>query len=181
MTLPRDDALVWMDMEMTGLDPSSCVILEVAAVVTDADLAPLHPGIDLPLAQPDHVLDTMNEWCREQHAASGLVDRVRSAGLPLPEAGNQLLDYLRRFCIEDSAPLCGNTIWQDRRFLMAYMPAVDRFLHYRVIDVSSIKELVRRWYPANHHFPPKRGSHRALDDIYESIEELRFYRSHVFR
>jgi oligoribonuclease len=181
MSHPRDDLLVWIDMEMTGLDPARCVILEVAAVVTDSQLAPVAQGLDLAIRPTEDDLARMEDWSREHHTQSGLIARVRAEGLPLRQAAGELLAYLRRFCMPGTAPLCGNSVWQDRRFLIAYMPDVNALLHYRIIDVSSIKELVHRWYGEEQHFPAKNNSHRALDDIHESIAELCYYRDHVFR
>jgi oligoribonuclease len=181
MSYPRDDLLVWMDLEMTGLDPARCVILEVAAVVTDSELAPVAPGLDLAVRPTEDDLARMEDWSREHHTESGLIERVRVEGLPLRQAADELLAYLRRLCMPGTAPLCGNSVWQDRRFLIAYMPDVNALLHYRIIDVSSVKELVRRWYGEELHFPAKNNSHRALGDIHESIAELRYYRDHVFR
>jgi len=167
-------------MEMTGLDPGFCYILEVGALVTTGELEPLSDGLSLAIKQPESVLRSMDPWCVRQHTKSGLLDRVREDGVTLEEAEKSLLKLIRSFCYKKRSPLCGNSICQDRRFLIKHMPGVDGHLHYRNIDVSSIKELVRRWYPKESHFPEKKHSHRVLDDIYESIAELEYYRKHFF-
>jgi oligoribonuclease len=169
-----------MDLEMSGLDPETCTILEIATIITDADLEVLAEGPDIVVHHPDEVLDAMDAWCTKHHAQSGLTDQVRASTIDLAEAERQTLAFLEQHTKADTSPLCGNSIWQDRRFIIRYMPDVDAFLHYRLIDVSSIKELSRRWYPGL-KLPPKAESHRALDDIRESIAELRFYREHLFK
>jgi oligoribonuclease len=165
---------------MTGLEPETCVILEVGALVTTAELEPVSEGLCLPIAHPEEVLRSMDPWCLRQHAKSGLLDRVRQSGVRPQEAEERLLRFIRRFCYKKKSPLCGNSICQDRRFLIKYMPRVEEHLHYRNIDVSSFKELVQRWYPRELHFPEKKHVHLALDDIHESIAELRYYRRHFF-
>ena len=172
--------LVWIDLEMTGLDPETCVIVEIATIVTDADLAVLEEGPPLVIHQPETELVRMNEVVRQMHTRSGLIDRIRSSTLPLADAEAQTVAFVKRHCREGRSPLCGNSIWQDRRFVERYMPTLAAYLHYRVVDVSTIKELVRRWYPPSYAPPKKAEAHRALDDIRESIEELRWYREHVF-
>lgn len=182
MALPMSapPPLIWIDMEMSGLDPESCRILEIASVVTGSDLEVLAEGPDLVVHQPDEVLDAMDEWCTIHHGKSGLTAAVRASTISLEEAEGRTLEFLSEHTRPGVSPLCGNSVWQDRRFIARYMPALERFMHYRIVDVSSIKELVRRWYPKL--VPPtKRESHRALDDIRESIAELKFYREHVFR
>ena len=179
--MQRDDHLVWMDLEMSGLDPDRDTILEVASLITDGDLRVVAEGPVLAVHQPDAVLDAMDEWNRSHHGASGLSARVRAATLSMGDAEAQTLAFVRQYCPQRSSPLCGNSIHQDRRFLARYMPHLDAYLHYRNIDVSTVKELVRRWYPAGPTPPEKRHAHLALDDIRESIAELRFYRAHVFR
>jgi oligoribonuclease len=176
------DRLVWIDCEMTGLDASSDVLLEVACLVTDSDLNIVGEGIDLVLAAPDELLDAMVPVVHEMHAASGLTEAVRASTLTVEDAERQVLDHLRALAPDSRrAPLCGNSIATDRSFLARYMPKLDGHLHYRMIDVSSVKELARRWYPrAYYSAPVKRGGHRALADIRESIEELRYYRKAVF-
>ena len=174
--------LLWIDLEMTGLDYNHDVILEIATIVTDSNLTMLHEGLSLVIHQPDSVLMNMNDWCKEHHEKSGLVDDVRNSFLSLAEAQDQTREYIARWCDPQTAPLCGNTVFQDRSFLRRYMPLVDGFLHYRIVDVSSIKEVVRRWYAGNPaaHFP-KQDRHRAFTDINESIQELQHYRNHFFK
>ncbi len=179
--MQRADHLVWMDLEMSGLDPERDTILEIASLITDGDLQVVAEGPVLALHQPDAVLEAMDEWNRTHHGASGLVARVRASALSMAEAEALALDFIARHCPERTSPLCGNSIHQDRRFLSRYMPRLDAYLHYRNIDVSTLKELVRRWYPGGPAPPEKRHAHLALDDIRESIEELRFYRAHYFR
>lgn len=172
--------LVWMDLEMTGLDPESDTILEIATVITDADLNVLAEGPNLAIHHPEPVLDEMSDWCKEHHGASGLSDRVRRSNIDMAAAEAETLAFIRRYVPDRTSPLCGNSIHQDRRFLVRYMPSLEAALHYRNVDVSTIKELARRWYPA---LPPvaKQASHLALDDIRESIAELRSYRERLFR
>ena len=172
--------LVWMDLEMSGLDPDEATILEIAVLITDADLNLVAEGPESVIHHPDAVLDSMDDWNREHHKASGLTARVKASDVSLAEAEARVLEFVARHCAERQSPLCGNSIWQDRRFLIRYMPRLEAYLHYRIIDVSSIKELCRRWYPAL-EIPAKKEAHRALGDILESIEELRFYRAAIFR
>ena len=174
------DNLVWMDMEMTGLDPESFHILEIGALITNANLEPLSEALCFAVKQPEHVLQSMDPWCAQQHTKSGLLERVRDKGITLQETEQAVLKLIRRFCFKRKSPLCGNSICQDRRFLIKYLPKVDAYLHYRNVDVSSIKELVNRWYPEEVHFRRKKRTHRALNDIYESIEELEYYQTHIF-
>ena len=171
--------LVWIDLEMSGLEPAEDVILEIATIVTRPDLSPVAEGPSLVIDQPDEVLEAMDEWNTRHHGESGLTDRVRQSNITLEEAEEQTLEFLRDYVAPQSAPLCGNSITQDRRFLYRYMPKLSEFLHYSNIDVSSIKELVKRWYDGLEP-PEKETRHRALDDIRESIDELRFYRNEVF-
>ncbi len=172
--------LVWIDLEMSGLDPDTCEILEIATLVTDGQLELLAEGPDIVIHQPDPVLDRMDAWCTRQHGHSGLTAQVRASTTSLAEAEARTLEFLRAHCSPGKSPLCGNSIGHDRRFIVRYMPALAEFLHYRSVDVSSVKELARRWYPdlPTH---PKGETHRALDDIRESINELRHYRKHIFR
>ncbi|MGE3619056.1 MAG: oligoribonuclease [Acidimicrobiia bacterium] len=175
--------LVWMDLEMTGLDPSRDVIVEMATIVTDDDLAVVAEGPDLVVAQPAAALDGMVDVVHEMHTASGLLPLIRSSTTTLEEAGRLTLEFIRAHVPEPrTVPLCGNSIGTDRRFLAAYLPEIEEHLHYRSVDVSTLKELVKRWYPGLIEGVPKKATaHRALDDIRESIEELRWYRAHVFR
>ena len=174
--------LVWMDLEMTGLDHTNDLIVEIATVVTDDDLEVVAEGPDIVVHQPDEVLATMDPFVVEMHTRSGLLPAIKASTTTLEEAGAQTLAFIRQHVPEPrTVPLCGNSIGTDRRFLAAYLPEIEDYLHYRSIDVSSIKELVRRWYPRIRQArPQKLGAHRALDDIRDSIEELRYYRRRVF-
>ena len=176
------DRLVWVDLEMTGLDPATEVIIEIAVLVTDAELNPLDEGIDLVIAAPAEKLDAMGPVVRDMHARSGLTLAVKAATTTLAEAEAAALAFVKKHVpAQHTAPLCGSSIATDRSFLAAYMPELDSWLHYRMVDVSSIKELCRRWYPAVYSgMPGKGGGHRALADILESIEELRYYRRTIF-
>lgn len=174
--------LVWMDLEMTGLDHTRDVIVEIATIVTDDELHVVAEGPDLVVHQPDDVLARMDPFVVEMHTRSGLLDAIRASTTTLEEAGDQTLAFIRQYVPEPrTVPLCGNSIGTDRRFLAQYLPAIENHLHYRSIDVSTIKELVRRWYPkVRQERPQKVGTHRALDDIRDSIDELRYYRERVF-
>jgi oligoribonuclease len=180
---PADGRLVWLDLEMTGLDVTRHVIVEVAALVTDAELEALDDGLDVVVHQPPAALAEMNDTVRTMHTSSGLLAAIESSSVSLAEAGEQVLAYVRQHIPEPgTAPLCGNSIGVDRRFLDRQLPELDAYLHYRSIDVSSLKELSRRWYPAVFkHRPGKRETHRALDDVRESIAELRYYRDTMLR
>ena len=175
------DRLVWIDCEMTGLDIVADALIEVAALVTDFDLNVLGDGIDIVIKPPAEALVQMDPYVRTMHERSGLLDEL-DAGLTLADAETQVLAYIKQHCADGSRPpLAGNTVATDRSFLNRDMGTLEAFLHYRIVDVSSIKELSRRWFPrAYFHAPAKRGNHRALADIQESIEELRFYREAVF-
>lgn len=175
------DRLVWIDCEMTGLDLARDALIEIACLVTDGDLTVLDEGIDLVIKPPAEALDHMLDVVREMHTASGLLDELAS-GVTLAEAQDQVLGYVRGHVPEPrKVPLCGNSIATDRSFIARDMPMLDAYLHYRMVDVSSIKELARRWYPRVYFAsPPKHGGHRALADIRESIQELRYYRDAVF-
>lgn len=176
-----NDRLVWIDCEMTGLDLGADALIEVAALVTDFDLNVLGEGVDLIIKPPAEALDQMNDFVRGMHESSGLLVELDS-GISMEDAEAQVLDYVRQHCPDGSRPpLAGNTVATDRAFLARDMPDLETFLHYRIVDVSSIKELSRRWFPrAYFQAPAKRGNHRALADIQESIEELRYYREAVF-
>ena len=167
-------------MEMTGLDVERHHVLEVAAVVTDGELRELDEGIDLIVHQPEAVLALMDEWCVKQHGQSGLTEAVRASRVGLEEAEALLLEYLRQHTSEGQSPLAGNSVSHDRRFLERWMPEVAQHLHYRTVDVSTVKELALRWYPELERFP-KGEAHRARGDILESIAELRYYREQLFR
>jgi len=177
----KSNNLVWVDLEMTGLDPKKCTILEIGAVITDGELNILAEGPYPAIHHSPKTLHGMEAWSRHHHGKSGLTEECRRSRISLRKAEAMILDFVKSHCRENSSPLCGNTVWQDRRFLVKYMPRLESYLHYRVIDVSSIKELVQRWYPADHKAPRrKRQTHRVRQDILESIEELRFYRQKVF-
>jgi oligoribonuclease len=176
-----NDRLVWIDCEMTGLSLEKDALIEVAALVTDFDLNVLGEGVDVVVKPPSEALDQMDDFVRNMHVSSGLLDLLDS-GVTLQEAEDQVLTYIRQHCAAGSRPpLAGNTVATDRSFLARDMPALESFLHYRNVDVSSIKELSRRWFPrAYFQSPAKSGNHRALADIQESIEELRYYRAAIF-
>ena len=178
--MSKHDRLVWLDLEMTGLDADDHVIIEIATIITDGDLNVLATGPSLVIHQPDEELDKMDDWCVKHHGESGLTKRVRDSDISNQQAERETLAFIKEHVTKGKAPLCGNSIWQDRRFLAKHMPELEAYLHYRIVDVSSIKELVRRWYPATMQASIKRASHRALDDIKESINELKYYREHIF-
>ncbi|MDX9719158.1 MAG: oligoribonuclease [Myxococcota bacterium] len=171
--------MVWMDLEMTGLDPERESIIEMATLVTEADLSLVAEGPSLVIHQDEALLARMDEWNTEHHTASGLLEKVRQSTVQTRDAELATLDFLSQHVDLGKAPLCGNSIWQDRRFLCREMAELNAYLHYRLIDVSSLKELARRWYPE--HVYHKNSVHRALDDIHESIAELRHYRQLLFR
>lgn len=171
--------LVWMDLEMTGLEPQHDTILEIATIVTDIHLNIIEYGPEIAIYQNEDVIQGMNEWCQVHHRESGLVDRVRASKISLAEAEQQTLEFIQKHVEKGMAPLCGNSIHQDRSFLAAYMPDLHAHFHYRNIDVSTIKELVYRWYPNLEKFQ-KQGKHTALEDIKESIKELVYYKKHIF-
>ena len=173
--------LVWMDLEMTGLDAETDVILEIATVVTDGDLEVVAEGPTLAVHRDEATLAAMDRWNTEHHTASGLVERVRRSEVSETEAEAVTLAFVERHCARQSAPLCGNSVWQDRRFLVRYMPVLNAYLHYRIVDVSTVKELARRWHPQLLDTFKKKNTHRALDDIRESIAELKFYRERFFK
>ncbi|WP_116995357.1 oligoribonuclease [Desertimonas flava] len=176
------NVLVWMDLEMTGLDHTRDVIVEIATIVTDDELRVVAEGPDLVIHAPDEILATMDPVVVDMHTRSGLLEAIRASKVTLEAAGAATLDFIRTHVPEPgTVPLCGNSIGTDRRFLARWLPEIEKHLHYRSVDVSSVKELVRRWYPdVIQASPRKSGSHRALDDIRASIEELRFYRGEVF-
>ncbi|MBA3801293.1 MAG: oligoribonuclease [Acidimicrobiia bacterium] len=174
--------LVWMDLEMTGLDHQQDVIVEIATLVTDDDLNIVAEGPDLVIYQPDEVLDKMDPFVAGMHTRSGLLEAIRTSHVTLQDAGAATYEFIRSYApVPRTVPLCGNSIGTDRRFLAAYLPEIEQHLHYRSVDVSSVKELVKRWYrPVWDERPRKEGTHRALDDIRDSVDELRFYRRHAF-
>jgi oligoribonuclease len=179
MTVSKNN-LVWMDLEMTGLDPEQDTIIEIATIITDGELNIIAEGPNLVIHQPDHILDAMDEWNTSHHGDSGLTARVKASTLTMHAAEQQTLDFIKQYVPPSVSPLCGNSIHQDRRFLQPYMPELESYLHYRNIDVSTIKELARRWYPDN-TAPVKKAEHLALADTRESINELRWYREKLFR
>jgi oligoribonuclease len=176
------DRLVWIDCEMTGLDLGSDLLIEVAAVVTDAELNVLGEGVDVVIGATAEEMSRMPDVVRDMHASSGLTDEVVSSAVTLKEAEEQVLTYIKEWVPEaGKAPLCGNSIATDRGFLSRDMPELDGWLHYRMVDVSSVKELARRWYPRAYFGSPKKGGgHRALADILESVQELKYYRAAIF-
>ena len=176
------DVLVWLDMEMSGLDPQRERIIEVATILTDGQLTEIAIGPELVIHQPDDILAAMDDWNTKHHGASGLTERVRQSQITDADAEAQTIAFIdAHVAARDRPVLAGNSIHQDRRFIRRYMPALEKRLHYRMVDVSTIKELARRWYPqVIAKQPAKRDTHRALDDIRESIDELRFYRGQVF-
>lgn len=173
--------LVWLDMEMSGLDPETDRVLEIATIVTDAHLNVLAEGPTIAVHQSEAVLQAMDDWNVEHHTASGLVDRVRQSRYTDADAERETLEFLSRYVGERESPLCGNSIGQDRRFIVKYMPRLDAFLHYRNLDVSTVKEIIRRWRPDLYAGLTKQGRHQAIDDVRDSIDELRYYREHFFR
>lgn len=178
---PNPNALVWIDMEMSGLNTDTDKIIEIATVITDSQLEIIAQGPVLAVHQPDSVLNTMDEWNTRTHGGSGLTQRVRESTLSEADAERQTLDFIQQHVAKNKSPLCGNSICQDRRFLARGMPQLEAYLHYRNLDVSSIKELVRRWKPEIAPGFEKKNTHKALDDILESIAELKYYREHFFK
>jgi oligoribonuclease len=172
--------LLWVDLEMTGLDPETCDIVEIATIVTDDELRVVAEGPNLIIRPSAEAVASMNDFVVNLHKKSGLYERMLASPITLEAAKQQTLDFLTAHVTKGASPLAGNSVWMDRAFLAKHMPEVIAQLHYRIIDVSGIKELVRRWYPPEMQAPRKKEGHRALDDILESIEELRFYRSRVF-
>ncbi|MDP5255302.1 MULTISPECIES: oligoribonuclease [unclassified Vibrio] len=173
--------LIWIDLEMTGLDPKTHKIIEIATIVTDAELNVLAEGPVIAITQPEHELAKMDDWCTRTHTESGLVERVRQSDIDEAEAAAQTIAFLEQWVPKGKSPICGNSIGQDRRFLVEGMPELEAYFHYRYLDVSTIKELTRRWSPDLLEGLNKKGSHLALDDIRDSIAELKYYRQHVFK
>jgi oligoribonuclease len=172
--------LIWIDLEMTGLKPDEDSIIEIATVVTDKDLNVLADGPELAIRQPESVLARMDDWNQRQHGGSGLLQRVRTSSVDTGEAERRTLEFLAAHVAPGASPMCGNSICQDRRFMARLMPQLERFFHYRNLDVSTLKELAARWYPALAAGYVKQSAHLARADIYESINELRHYREHLF-
>lgn len=173
--------LAWMDLEMTGLDPDKDTILEIATILTDNELNVVAEGPCLTIRHSEAQLAAMDPWCVDQHGKSGLAEKARKSTITLDEAEKLTYEFVKAHLPERKAPLCGNTIWQDRRFLAKHMPRLHEYFHYRSIDVSTIKELVQRWYPASQFIYPKAKRHMALDDIKESIQEMAYYRKTIFK
>jgi len=179
--MPQDsNNLIWIDLEMTGLDTQTDVIIEIATIVTDSQLNILAEGPVLAIHQSDAILSGMDEWNTRQHGKSGLIDRVKTSSTDEAEAERQTIAFLQEYVPARTSPMCGNSICQDRRFLARCMPQLEAFFHYRNLDVSTLKELVKRWLPNIAGGVEKKGAHLALDDIRESINELRYYRQHLF-
>ncbi len=176
--MSQNENLVWMDLEMTGLEPEQDVIIEIATIVTDSNLNIIAEGPVLAVHQPDVLLDAMDEWNTKTHGNSGLTERVRNSSTNARDAERLTLEFLRQHVKPGTSPLCGNSIHQDRRFLVKYMPELEAYMHYRNIDVSTLKELAKRWKPSVVSSFQKKGSHQALDDIKESIAEMQHYREH---
>lgn len=176
-----DARIVWIDTELTGLDPNTCYIIEVACLITDKNLDIISPPFSVVINQPKEVLDNMSEWCITHHAKSGLIKESLSSKITLKEAEEMLLEFLKQYVGWQSCPLAGNTIYMDRIFLWKYMPLIHDYLHYRIIDVSSVTELARRWNGMVYAGTKKKGClHRALPDIQESIQELKYYKRYFF-
>lgn len=179
--MSQKDNLVWMDLEMTGLDPERDVIIEIATIVTDGDLNIIAEGPVMAVHQPQILLDAMDEWNTRTHGNSGLTQRVQESETDTRAAELATIEFLRQYVKEGTSPLCGNSIHQDRRFLVKYMPELEACFHYRNLDVSTLKELAKRWKPEVVSSFNKKGSHQALDDIMESIDEMKHYREHFLK
>lgn len=177
----NENNLIWIDLEMTGLNPQKDVIIEMATVVTDAQLNILAEGPVVAIHQPDPILDAMDEWNTRQHGGSGLTERVRQSAVSVRQAEQMTLDFLANWVPAGASPMCGNSICQDRRFMARYMPRLEAFFLYRNLDVSTLKELAKRWQPNILDGFTKHSSHLALNDIIDSIEELKYYREHMLK
>ena len=175
------DNLVWIDMEMTGLEIEKERIIEIASIITDKNLNILEEGPNLVIHQPRKILKAMDSWNQNHHKKSGLLDSVIKSKITTKKAEKRTLDFLKKYCIPGKCLLAGNAVHHDRRFIAEYMPKLDRFLHYRHVDVTSLKVLIKWWYPKGKNEFKKKDAHRALDDIRESIEELKYYREHFFK
>ncbi|WP_020407572.1 oligoribonuclease [Hahella ganghwensis] len=179
--MSRRDNLIWIDLEMTGLDPEMDRIIEMAVIVTTSDLEVVAEGPVIAVHQPDFVLSLMDDWNKKTHGDSGLTERVKQSKISELLAEQQVLDFLNEHCEAGASPMCGNSIGQDRRFLARYMKSLESFFHYRNLDVSTLKEMARRWRPEVAAGVKKKGTHQALEDIRESIEELKYYREHFLK
>ncbi len=177
---PKSSNLIWIDLEMTGLDTDNDYIIEIATIVTDAQLNEIAVGPVLAIHQPESIMEDMDDWNQKQHGKSGLWERVRESNVSAEEAEKLTIQFLEQHVPAGKSPMCGNSICQDRRFLHRLMPTLERYFHYRHIDVTTIKELVKRWHPKLMQGTQKQGSHLALDDIRDSINELKFYREKIF-
>ncbi|MBX3588277.1 MAG: oligoribonuclease [Ramlibacter sp.] len=176
-----DQNLIWLDCEMTGLDPETDRLIEIAVIVTGADLTPRIEGPVLVIHQSDEQLDKMDAWNKGTHGRSGLIDKVKASTVTEAQAEQEILDFLGKYAPKGATPMCGNTISQDRRFLVRYMPRLEAFFHYRNLDVSTLKELAKRWRPEVYNAFKKQQKHTALADVHESIDELAHYRDHFLR
>ncbi len=174
-----DDNLIWIDLEMTGLDPDSDLIIEIATIITDKNLNILGEGPSIVVHQSDDAMNNMDEWCTNQHGKSGLTERVRNSAISIASAENLTLAFLKQYVSAHKSPMCGNSICQDRRFLARYMPQLENFFHYRNLDVSTLKELTLRWSPEKKMVYQKESSHLAMQDIKDSIDELKHYRETI--
>lgn len=172
--------LIWIDLEMTGLNPKEDTILEIATIITDEKLNIIAQGPHIIIHQTDDVLNNMNDWCIQHHEETGLTKAVQESQISLQEAEQLTLDFIKEHCDYQTAPLCGNSVWQDKFFMIEHMPQLANYFHYRLIDTTSIKQIVRLWKGTDNLFK-KNNTHRALDDIIESIEELKFYRDEIFK
>ena len=181
MTSTKENNLVWIDLEMTGLNPKEDTILEISMIITNSNLEIIGEDNTYYIQHNQKDFDNMNQWCQEHHTKSGLWDKVVESTLSIEEAESSILKFLEAFTEKGKNILCGNSIHQDRRFIHKYMPRLDELLHYRMIDVSTLKELCGRWYQDSNAEFTKKNSHRAYDDIVESIEELKFYRKNFFK
>ncbi|XP_026287180.1 probable oligoribonuclease [Frankliniella occidentalis] len=178
----KKNHMIWFDLEMTGLDPTVDHIMEAACLITDSELNVIGDGVNIIVHQPDDILNKMNDWCKDHHGKSGLTESCKKSIISLLEAEDSILSYLQKHTIKGASVLAGNSVYMDRMFLMKYMPRVNEHMHYRIVDVSSVKELCRRWAPKTYDATPKKKlAHRALEDIKESIQELKYYKNHLFK
>ncbi|QJC35250.1 oligoribonuclease [Enterobacteriaceae endosymbiont of Donacia proxima] len=174
--------LVWLDLEMTGLNPNKDHIIEIAIIITNNNLKIINKGLTIPVYQPDNILNLMNIWNKNIHTKNGLIKKVKNSKFNLKKTEKYILNFLKSWIKPNTSPLCGNSIYKDRIFLFNYMPNLEKYFHYRNIDVSSIKELTKIWYPNIYNkFPKKNTFHNAFNDIYQSIKELKFYKKYIFK